>query len=118
MGGDLTDLENNLDDTVSGGAYFNWIDASATSEPNFSPADGGHEAAFDVFDNKVGAGHAKWCCGPPEQHVAVQFQRAYQLTHFTIAAGNDTVGRDPTVWVVVLENRRPRVAVVRAFDKP
>lgn len=99
LGGDLTDPGNDINDSRTYGQNFDWIDAGASSEPWFTPADG-LEAAFDAFDNKVGGGEAKWCCDAAPQNVWVRFDRAYQLTHFTIASGNDVEGRDPTVWYI------------------
>ncbi len=95
LGSDLTDPENDIDDSTAAGANFNWISATATSEPNF-----GGEGAFDVFDNKVGPGNDKWCCGSAPQNVSVVFGTQYVLTHFTIASGNDVPGRDPDVWFI------------------
>lgn len=95
LGSDLTDPENDIDDSTSAGANFNWISATASSEPYF-----GSEGAFDVFDNQVGSGSTKWCCTAPPQFVAVQFTNFYVLTNFTIAAGNDSTGRDPDIWFI------------------
>ena len=102
LGGDLTDPENDGSETGNGGqgSRFNWVSATATSEPNFSPGGPSNEGAFDVFDNKVGSGETKWCCSGPDQSVAVEFDRPYVLTHFTIASGNDVPGRDPDVWEI------------------
>lgn len=103
LGGDLTDPDNNINDNVpaspNGGSGFNWVSATATTEPWFSPGIGS-EGAFDVFDNKVGGGETKWCCAGPTQSVTVQLPERYVLTHFTIAAGNDVPGRDPDVWFI------------------
>lgn len=95
LGGDLTDPEDDIDDSTTAGANFNWISATASSEPNF-----GGEGAFDVFDNQVGSGSTKWCCAGPTQTVSVQFINKYVLTHFTIASGNDVPGRDPDIWSI------------------
>src|SRR4051812_40215581 len=56
IGSDLTDPENNGDpeNNVNYNAAF-----SASEEANF----GGSEGAFNVFDNQVGGGNEKWCCG-------------------------------------------------------
>ena len=93
LGGDLTDPENDGDDATGNG--FNWLSTAASSENNF-----GGEGALDVFDNQVGSGSTKWCCGGPPQWVAVQFDKPYVLTHFTLAAGNDVPGRDPNLWSI------------------
>lgn len=93
IGGDLTDPEN---DGVDGSMKnWNWVSLSATSENTWSA-----EGAYNIFDNKVGAGDDKWCCDGPPQSIAVQFDRPYVLTHFTLAAGNDAAERDPTRWYI------------------
>ncbi|MFT5524912.1 MAG: hypothetical protein ACI9HK_002876, partial [Pirellulaceae bacterium] len=93
LGGDLTDPEN--DGVDSSASNFNWVSTAASSENNFS-----NEGALNVFDNKVAGGEAKWCCGGPTQWVAVEFDRAYTLTHFTVSSANDVPGRDPDVWEI------------------
>ncbi len=93
IGGDLTDPEN---DGVDGAmTNWNWLTISATSENAWSD-----EGAYNIFDNKVGAGDDKWCCESAPQSIAVQFDRPYVLTHFTLAAGNDAPERDPTRWFI------------------
>ena len=98
LGGDLTDPEN--DGAPDSDTGYNAIFASS-EEPGF----GGGEFAFNVFDNSVGASNAKWCCGQeggnfPTNPIWVQatFEEPISLTHFTLASGNDTEGRDPRVW--------------------
>jgi len=46
LGGDLTDPEDNGNDTSASGTNFNWLSTAASSENNF-----GSEGALDVFDN-------------------------------------------------------------------
>ena len=93
LGGDLTDPENN---GVDGAATnWNWTTISATSENAWTA-----EGAYNIFDNKAGAGDDKWCCDGPPQSIAVQFAQPYVLTHFTLAAGNDAAERDPTQWYI------------------
>src|SRR5436190_17086015 len=73
LGGDLTDPENN---GVDGAATnWNWVSIVASSENAWTA-----EGAYNVFDNKVGAGDDKWCCDGPPQSIAVQFDRPYVLT--------------------------------------
>ena len=100
LGGDLTDPENDGDPeaNLNYNAIFN-----SSEEPGFA----GGEAAFNVFDNSVGGGNEKWCCGSeggifPAQPIWVSaaFEQAYQLTHFTISSANDTPDRDPRVWEI------------------
>ena len=54
LGGDLTDPEDDGDPEADKG--YNAI-FSANDEPGF----GGGESAFNVFDNQLGPGNAKWC---------------------------------------------------------
>lgn len=96
LGGDLTDPENNGNETAGAGdTSWNWKSITASHEPNFGAA----EAAFNIFDNVLGGGNDKWCCDDPTDAapvwVAVEFPRAVSITHFTIASANDTPGRDP-----------------------
>lgn len=99
IGGDLTDPENNGDpeNNVGYNATFN-----ASEEPSF----GGGEAAFNVFDNQVGGGNSKWCCGDqnnfPANPISIDatFSQPYLLTRFTLTSGNDTPDRDPRVWQI------------------
>ena len=91
--GDLTDPENDGNDAT--GTGFNWVSIFASSENLFTG-----EGAYNVFDNKVGAGDDKWCCDGAQQSIAVQLDKPYVLTHFTIAAGNDAATRDPTRWTI------------------
>ncbi len=103
LGGDLSDPANTLDNTVStttaSAIPTLWISASATTEPGFSPSEGS-ERAFDIFDNTVGGGTAKWCCSPAPQSLAIELYDQYVLTHFTIASGNDVPSRDPDIWSI------------------
>ena len=54
IGGDLTDPEDDGQPDVDDG--YNAI-FSSSEEPGF----GGGEFAFNVFDNQLGPGNAKWC---------------------------------------------------------
>jgi hypothetical protein len=103
IGNDLTDPEN--DGNPEADVGYNAIFASS-EEPGF----GGAEAAFNVFDNQVGGGNAKWCCGDqnnfPTNPIWVQatFSQAFVLGKFTLTSGNDTPGRDPRVWELLGSN--------------
>ena len=98
LGGDLTDPENDgVDSTASN---FNWVSTAASIENNFSPGGPSNEGALDVFDNKLSSGEGKWCCNSPTQWVAVEFDRPYTLTHFTLSSANDVPSRDPDVWEI------------------
>ena len=54
LGGDLTDPEDDGNPEADEG--YNAI-FTANEEPGF----GGGESAFNVFDNQLGPGNAKWC---------------------------------------------------------
>jgi len=102
LGSPLTDPDGNGLDALGGAKSPTWDWAGITSshEPDFE----GGENAFNIFDHKVGGGNDKWCCDDPipgkPVWVAVQFRGPTSLTHFTIASGNDTPGRDPTDWAI------------------
>ena len=94
LGGDLTDPENDglPDADVNYNATF-----FSSDEPGF----GGGEFAFNVFDNLVGGGNAKWCCGTNfPQTVGAILAQPHFLSHFTLTSGNDTDGRDPRVFTI------------------
>src|SRR5687767_15102539 len=55
-GSDLTDPDNNGDPDAD-------VNYNAIFSGNEEPAFGGGEFAFNVFDNRVGGGNDKWCCG-------------------------------------------------------
>ena len=92
-GGDLTDPENNGVDGAM--TNWNWIAITASSENSWTA-----EGAYNIFDNLVGGGDEKWCCDPAPQSIAVQFDRPYVLTHFTLSSANDVPERDPTQWYI------------------
>lgn len=103
IGGDLTDPENDGDpeNNVNYNATF-----AASEEPTF----GGAEGAFNVFDNQVGGGNMKWCCGDlnnfPTNPISIDaiFAQPFVLGRFTITSGNDTPARDPLVWQILGSN--------------
>ena len=98
LGGDLTDPEDDGidgetiladgDNPQTAGENFNWI---SNAEEYF----GGSEGSFDVFDNQIGGGQNKLCCGGEPVEITVQFEVAVSLTHITLTSSNDTPGRDP-----------------------
>jgi len=109
LGGDLTDPE---DDGVEGpnpgsGNWdtlsWNWVHVTASSEEYFGNH-GGSEGAFDLFDNQVGAGQAKWCCNGPPQWLTVEFAEPVAINSFTVTSGNDVPGRDPLTWGIYGSN--------------
>src|SRR5688500_5212903 len=99
IGGDLTDPENDGDpeNNVNYNATF-----AASEEPTF----GGAEGAFNEFDNHVGGGNMKWCCGEgnnfPTNPISIDatFAQPFILGSFTITSGIDTPTRDPRVWQI------------------
>ncbi len=102
VGGDLTDPNDDGLDAMDGAfdPSWNWAGIDASHEPDFE----GAEAAYNIFDNKVGGGTDKWCCDDPTLDnpvwVAVQFKSPVSLTYFTVTSGNDSPGRDPTNWAI------------------
>lgn len=108
LGGDLTDPENNgIDTEGTAGANFNWAAITTNStKAYFSDAtpDGVNEGAYDIFDNKVGGGEAKWFENSASLWVTVQFAGPTAITHFTVASGNDSPERDPRIWGIYGSN--------------
>ena len=102
LGSDLTDIDDDGDEL----AFFPPEDLGGFDAEFFSsdePGFGGGEFAFNVFDNVVGPGNDKWCCGTSfPQIVGADFSNTTEeevsLTHFTVTSANDTPGRDPRVW--------------------
>jgi len=99
LGGDLTDPGDDGNPEADEGYD---VIFSSNDEPGFA----GGEFSFNVFDNVVGGGNDKWCCGPgggiPDEglHITVEFEEPQVLTHFTVSSANDTPGRDPTDWAI------------------
>jgi len=94
LGGDLTDPENDGEADADNG--YNAVFASSEEE-----GFGGGEFAFNVFDNRLGGGNDKWCCGAAfPLSVDATFESPFALTHFTVSSANDVPGRDPTVWEI------------------
>ncbi len=108
LGNDLTDLGDDGMEGVYAPPNLGGFDAVFFS--NNEPGFGGGEFAFNVFDNTLGGGNAKWCCGAgpgTPQIVGADFSttlatgdRAIQLTSFTLSSANDVPGRDPVAWRV------------------
>jgi len=114
VGNDLTDLGDDGVETSYSPPTLAGFDAEffANSEPGFN-ATAGSEGAFNVFDNAVGSGQAKWCCGDsgvfpdPGMIVGADFSNTLAkgsefivLKSFTVTSGNDTPARDPVVWQI------------------
>ncbi len=115
LGGDLTDPEN--DGAPDADEGYNAI-FTANNEPGF----GGGEFSFNVFDNILGGGNAKWCCGPgggiPDEglHITAEFEEAYALTHFTVSSANDVPARDPTKWEIQGSNDGEEFTTIFSHD--
>ncbi|MFM1560294.1 MAG: LamG-like jellyroll fold domain-containing protein [Roseibacillus sp.] len=100
LGGDLTDPEDDGDDRravlVPGDGLaergWNFINAVANEKSSFEE----HEAAFNIFDNKLGPSQDNWCCNA--RNITIEFAVAYQLTHFTVSSADDVPNRDWRVW--------------------
>jgi len=104
-GGDLTDPENDGVDALGAGAdplanMWNWLSIASTDEPDFQ----GGENSYNIFDNQVGPGNAKWCCNAPPHDITVEFEQPIALDSFTVTSSNDTPGRDPIVWGIYGSN--------------
>ncbi|MBK1832506.1 discoidin domain-containing protein [Roseibacillus ishigakijimensis] len=97
LGGDFTDPnDNGTEIPAETGSYFDWNTISSSSESFFNGAEG----AFNVFDNQVGGGGAKWCCDAAPQWIAMEMYGSYSLTHFTVTSSNDSPQRDPRDWFI------------------
>ncbi len=117
LGGDITDYENNGSDATATGSGFDWESITSSSESYFSnPEPGQGEGAFDVFDNKLGGGEAKWCCDPAPQSVTVEMKYPVQLTHFTVSSSNDAPERDPRDWAIQGSNDGETFTDIFAYD--
>ena len=112
IGGDLTDPEDDgVDGTDGAAGNWNWTSILASSENAWIS-----EGAYNVFDNKVGGGDMKWCCGGPTQSIYVQFSTTYVLTHFTITSGNDAGDRDPDQWKIQGSNDGTNWTTIFEYD--
>ena len=115
LGGDLTDPEDDGDPEQD-------VDYNAIFSANDEPGFGGGEFSFNVFDNLLGPGNDKWCCGPgggiPTEglHVTAELEVPHILTHFTVSSANDVPARDPTVWEVQGSNDGDDFTTIFAHD--
>ena len=115
LGGDLTDPENDGNPEADTG--YNVI-FSSNDEPGF----GGGEFSFNVFDNRLGPGNDKWCCGPgggiPKEglHITVELKEPQALTHFTVSSANDEAGRDPIKWEIQGSNDGKNFTTIFSYD--
>jgi hypothetical protein len=124
IGGDLTDPENNGDDSLTydpGSGQLAGFDAifTSTDEPGF----GGGEFSFNVFDNEKGGGNNKWCCNDPgadghqlDAEILADDGKAHFLTHFTLTSSNDSPGRDPLIFSIEGSNDGSDFDVLFSYD--
>ena len=100
IGGDLTDPLNIGDESLyAPPSDYGGFEAEFFA--NDKPAFGTREQSFNVFDNRLGPGDDKSCCGTlgfPQIVGARLLQGRYFLTSFTVSSANDTPNRDPRVW--------------------
>ena len=100
IGRDVTDHDNDgLEGANPDTSAFDWVTITATAKPFFSGF-GDNEAAFDVFDNKVGGGEAKFYNPTSNVKITMELPYTVALTHFTMASADDSPGRDPRVWSI------------------
>jgi hypothetical protein len=99
-------LDNDLTDPEGDGQPDADVGYNATFSASEEPGFGGAEGAFNVFDNQVGGGNMKWCCGDqnnfPTNPISIDatFGIPVILATFTLTSGNDTPERDPRVWQI------------------
>lgn len=93
VGGDLTDPENDGNPD----AYFNYNAVFRSSDANAFNGEG----PYNVFDNRLGGGIDKWCCGSGNVWVEADFGATkYNLTSFTASSANDVPARDSLNWKI------------------
>ncbi len=119
LGGDLTDLEDDGDEAAGeSDPSWNWVSISSNNEPGFE----GGEFSFNIFDNQLGGGNARWCCDDPQPdspfNVTVEFANAVSLTHFTMASANDVPGRDPTWFEIQGSNDGENFTAIYTRNEP
>lgn len=123
IGGDLTDPEN---DGIEGNVpvdgdwsslNWNWVSIEASGE-NYFGNFGGSEGAYDVFDNVIGPGQAKWCCDGVPQWITVEFEVPISLESFTLSSGNDVPGRDPVKWGIYGSHDNETFVPIFEHDDP
>jgi len=110
VGHDLTDPEND-------GRTQEYINYNAVFRSSVEPYFGA-EGAFNVFDNRVGAGDDKWCCDMNGWVEADFGDKRYQLTSFTAASANDYAERDSDKWQILGSNDGINYTVIFSYDVP
>ncbi len=116
---DLTDPENDGDDSTPSGTGFN-ATLNASNQATFS-----NEGAFNVFDNKLSdiAGGSKWCCESVDATgpvwVQASFPSAVRIMAFTIANANDGLNtRDADRWRLQGSNDGMTYFDIYRYDQP
>ena len=103
LGGDRTDPENDGQDFAGAeadlaGNGWNFVAAVPNEEPGFE----GGEFSFNIFDNVLGPGNAKWCCNA--RNINIELDTPVLITHFTVSSANDVPGRDWNRWRLLASN--------------
>lgn len=116
VGNDLTDPEDDGDDSTPLGSGFN-AEFSASQGATFSG-----QGAFNVFDNKLGNAD-KWCCVAAfNQPAWVQADfgagPGHRLLAFTIASGNDGPWRDPDRFRIQGSQNGVNYVNIYSYDQP
>jgi hypothetical protein len=109
LGSDLTDPDDNIDDSTPEGNNFDWVAVTSSEKPFFGTGTvaSSQSGAYDLFDNKVGSGNDKWTAGVNSltgAHTTVEFPGTVSLTKFTIASADDRTNRDPVDWQILGSN--------------
>jgi len=110
VGGDLTDPENDGDPE-------NDLRYNATFRSSVNPGFGGHENAFNVFDNRVGGSNDKWCCNANVWVEADFGDKRYTLTSFTASSANDEWYRDSIKWQILGSNDGIKYTTIFSYDE-
>ncbi|MGI9242983.1 MAG: LamG-like jellyroll fold domain-containing protein, partial [Verrucomicrobiales bacterium] len=114
LGGDLTDPEDDGDPESD-------LNYNAVFDSNEEMGFAGGEFAFNVFDNLLGPGNDKWCCGNDPGFpywIQATFEQPIVLTHFTLSSANDTINRDPRVWEMQGSNDGENFDTIFRQDDP
>lgn len=126
---DLTDPEDDINDNVGGsttagnaGSGANWVNIYSDSGRKYfngsSQTSGNNEGLYNLFDNKVGGGEAKWCCEAAAKYFTIEFAAPISLGYFTMASGNDALDRSPTEWVLAGSNDNVNFTTIVADTSP
>ncbi|MCA9151688.1 MAG: discoidin domain-containing protein, partial [Planctomycetales bacterium] len=81
------------------------------------------EFAFNVFDNVLGGGNDKWCCGKAggisdnePSWVQAKLSEPFYLTSFTLSSANDVPERDPSSWALQGSNNGVDFTDIYVYD--